>query len=83
MISQSGCFGGGDNHAPIGSEAEANAVVDELEIITPDEGSSVGEQYMTTLQDVAVIAREYALRIKLLTWAVVAVVIYLVLKEAN
>ena len=38
---------------------------------------------MLTIQQLATVAGEYARRIRLLTWAVVAIVVYLVLTNAK
>jgi hypothetical protein len=82
MITQSGCFGGSStSYNPIDTAAEAAAVVDELQNQQPS--GDIGEQNMLAVQQLANVAGEYARRIRLLTWAVVAIVVYLVLKEAN
>lgn len=82
MITQSGCFGGSStSHNPIDTAAEAAAVVDELQNQQPS--GDIGEQNMLAVQQLANVAGEYARRIRLLTLAVVAIVVYLVLKEAK
>ena len=56
-------------------------MVEELQNHQPS--GDIGEQNMLAVQQLANVAGEYARRIRLLTWAVVAIVVYLVLKEAN
>ena len=84
MISVSGCFGNGEPlYEQLDTAAEAAAVVDELEQLEQSDAATLGEQYLLTVQDFTRVASEYARRIRLLTWAVVAIVVYLVLKEAK
>lgn len=86
QIGVSGCFGGGEpQYEPIDTVEEASAVVEGLQEDIPmaADPDVVGQQYMLTIQQLANVAGEYARRIRLLTWAVVAIVVYLLLKEAN
>lgn len=83
QIGISGCFGGLE-YEQLDTVEDASTVVDELEQMeTPATDAAVGEQYLLTMQDLARVASEYARRIRLLTWAVVAIVVYLVLMEAK
>ena len=64
---------------------EVSTTVDDI-MGTPGTGNTAddaAQEYMLTVQQLANVAGEYARRIRLLTWAVVAIVIYLVLKEVN
>lgn len=84
MITQSGCFGGSQiEYEQIDTAAEAAAVVDDLQQMEQPAPDAIGEQYLVTVQGLARVATEYARRMRLLTWAVVAIVVYLVLKEAK
>lgn len=83
-MTASGCFGGSD-YEPIDTAAEVAAVVDELQQKEGNEvtDAATAEEYMLTVQSLSRVAAEYARRIRLITWTVVAIVVYLVLKEAN
>ena len=76
----SGCFGG-SHYEQIDTVEEVSTVVDELQSETASTSSSVGEEYMLTVQQLAGIAQEYARRIRILTYGLIAVVAYLVIKE--
>jgi hypothetical protein len=43
----------------------------------------VAEEYMLTIQELASVAQQYARRIRILTYGLIAVVAYLVAKELN
>lgn len=84
QIGVSGCFGGEPQYEQVDTVEEVSAVVDELQEVPVDSNlESVGQEYMLTIQQLANVAGEYARRIRLLTWAVVAIVIYLVLMNVN
>jgi len=84
MSGVSGCFGSRMNNDPIDDVEEVSATVDDIVETMPEDTtpSEVGQEYLLTIQQLANVAGEYARRIRLLTWAVVAIVVYLVLKEA-
>lgn len=79
----SGCFGTmPDPNETIDDVAEVSATVDDIIETVPGEASAnVGEEYMLTVQQLGAVAGEYVRRVRLLTWAVVAIVAYLILKE--
>ena len=84
MTSVSGCFGSGPSYEQLDTVEEVSTVVDKLQDTTDPVGAATtGEEYLLTMQQLASVAAEYARRIRLLTWAVVAIVVYLVLKEAK
>ena len=56
-------------------------MVDDLSGDTATGADTTGEQYMLAVQQLASVAGEYAKRIRLMTWALVAVIVYLILKE--
>ena len=81
-IGVSGCFGDSAQYEPIDTVEEASAVVGELE----DGGAAspeVAEESMLTIQELASVAQQYARRIRILTYGLIAVVAYLVAKELN
>lgn len=77
----SGVFGDYAEHDPIDNVDEAEKVVNELNEVAATDAKQTAEAYMLTVQQLGNIAGEYARRIRLLTWGLVAAVIYLVLKE--
>ena len=81
MITQSGCFGSTKPvNDTIDNLKEASQVVDNIT------GQPVVETDPSTAQaaaDVAALLGQYARRLRLLTWAVVAVVVVLVLREVD
>ena len=85
-IGVSGCFGGGNGYDHIDTAEETSVLVEE---ILQQDGqpatttAAVGEDYLVTVQNITRLASEYARRIRILTYAVVAIVVYLVLKEAS
>lgn len=83
QIGVSGCFGSAPQYEPIDTVEEASAVVDGLQEDIPmaADPEVVGQEYMLTIQQLASVAGEYARRIRLLTWTVVAIVVYLVLNN--
>lgn len=65
---------------------EVNEVVGDIADTDPTDSptpSEVGQEYMLTIQQLGAVASEYARRVRLLTWAVVAIVVYLVLTNAK
>lgn len=85
QIGVSGCFGSAPQYEQIDTVEEASAVVEGLQEDVPmaADPEVVGQEYMLTIQQLATVAGEYARRIRLLTWAVVAIVVYLVLTNAK
>ena len=81
MITQSGCFGGGSpEYNQIDDLGEARVAVDEIvETAAPSTEQSASAT-AATLQAVRVLF-DTANRVRLLTWAVVAIVAYLIVKE--
>lgn len=77
----SGVFGDYAEYDQIDNVDEAEKVVNELNEVAAIDAAQTAEEYMLTVQQLGNIATEYAKRIRLLTWGLVAVVIYLVLKE--
>lgn len=81
---ESGCFQPLNETEHIDGLNEAAAVVDDIQQGQGDGSTTpVGEDYLLTVQSLTQVASEYARRIRLLTWTVVAIVVYLVLKEAQ
>lgn len=80
MIGVSGCFGGTKTAYPIDDIDEAAAAVEEI-VETTDPVPT--EQQTEPAPDLALaqLVGQYARRVRLLTWAVVAIAIMLVLKE--
>lgn len=80
MIGVSGCFGGTKAAYPIDDINEAAAAVEEI-VETTDPVPT--EQQTEPAPDLALaqLVGQYARRVRLLTWAVVAIAIMLVLKE--
>ena len=83
QIGVSGCFGSAPQYEPIDTVDEASAVVEGLQEDVPmaADPEVVGQEYMLTIQQLATVAGEYARRIKLITYGLIAVVVYLLLKE--
>jgi len=83
QIGVSGCFGSAPQYEPIDTVEEASAVVEGLQEDIPmaADPEVVGQEYMLTIQQLATVAGEYARRIKLITYGLIAVVVYLLLKE--
>lgn len=82
QIGVSGCFGGGARYEQIDSVDEAAGMVDEIQGgAGAGTSAETGQEYMLTMQQLAGVAQQYARRLRLLTWAVVAIVAYLVAKE--
>lgn len=81
----SGCFGSEKAaYEQIDTVEEASTVVDDIQQGQGDGSTTpVGEDYLLTVQSLTQVASEYARRIRLLTWTVVAIVVYLVLKEVK
>lgn len=80
MIGVSGCFGGAKVDYPIDDVDEAAAAVEEI-VETTDPVPT--EQQPGPAPDLALaqLVGQYARRVRLLTWAVVAIAIMIVLKE--
>lgn len=83
QIGVSGCFGSAPQYEQIDTVEEASAVVEGLQEDVPmaADPEVVGQEYMLTIQQLATVAGEYARRIKLITYGLIAVVVYLLLKE--
>lgn len=83
QIGVSGCFGSAPQYEQIDTVEEASAVVEGLQEDVPMAAGPevVGQEYMLTIQQLATVAGEYARRIKLITYGLIAVVVYLLLKE--
>lgn len=79
-IGVSGCFGNEPNYEKIDTVEDASAVVEDLQG-TPVGNSEVAEDYLITVQQLSVVAKEYAKRIRILTYGMIAVAAYLVIKE--
>lgn len=83
QIGVSGCFGTTPQYEQIDTVEEASAVVEGLQEDIPmaADPEVVGQEYMLTIQQLATVAGEYARRIKIITYGLIAVVVYLLLKE--
>lgn len=82
MITQSGCFGSGiPSTEQIDTAAEAAAVVDALES-APGAQPEYDPTALAVVQ-MGVCCQELRRRVRLLTWAVVAIAFCLVLKEVK
>lgn len=82
-IGVSGCFGGGVTY-PIDDIEEVETAVEEIvETATP--GEDVPEPQTDNADSLALaqLVGQYARRVRLLTWAVMAIAIVLVLKEVK
>lgn len=80
MITQSGCFGqGAPTYDQIDTAAEAAAAVDAIEA-TPSTPDALDPTACAVVQ-LGACCEALARRVRLLTWAVVAVAAYLVIKE--
>lgn len=79
MITNSGCFGGGKTTDPIDDLNEASEAV--TDIINSADSPATADA--TAVADMANLLGEYAKRLRLLTWAVVAIVVVLVIKEVK
>jgi hypothetical protein len=81
MITQSGCFGTKAYNPPIDDLEEAAQAVEE--IIGSDHETVPSEPSQESAPDLeaAQLLVQYMRRVRLLTWAVVAIAAYLVLKE--
>lgn len=80
MMTNSGCFGGGKAADPIDDLEEASETVTD---ILNSENTPAAAADTTAVADVANLLGEYARRVRLLTWAVVAIVVVLVIKEVK
>lgn len=79
MITQSGCFGGGNpSSAPIDDLKEASQMVDDI-VSSARQSSSASNQ--AAIAGVTMLLGQYARRIRLLTYAVLAIAAVLVIKE--
>lgn len=83
QIGVSGCFGNEPVYKEIDTVEEASTVVDELNDTAADTAEATAEEYMLTVQQLAGVAQEYAKRIRILTYGMIAVVAYLVIKELS
>lgn len=80
MITQSGCFGGGSTeYEQIDTAAEAAAVVEALEATPGAQPEADPTAVAVVRMDVCCIALQR--RVRLLTWAVALLALYIVLKE--
>lgn len=77
MKSQSGCFGF-DLSDPIDDPREAEQVVDDI-VATNEEA----EEAASEIQPMLVVLSEYLKRVRILTWAVVAIVIVMIMREVK
>ena len=80
MITQSGCFGSNKPAAVIDDINEAAAAVSAIAGTTPVENGTATAQ---AAADVAALLGQYARRLRLLTWAVVAIAVVLVMREVK
>lgn len=80
-IGNSGCFGAATNN-PIDDIREAEAAVTDIVADAGTPETPVTEYDLATANAMAGIVGEYVRRVRLLTYAVVAIALYLVLKEA-
>lgn len=82
MITQSGCFSH-TKYDPIDSVEEAGAAVEEIietDTLVP---TATDEDAEANVIGAAQLLGEYLRRVRILTWAVVAITLYLVLKEVK
>lgn len=79
MITQSGCFTGGTKPEQIDTATEAAAAVEAIESVTgtPEDPDPMA----CTVVKMAVCCDAMAMRLRLLTWAVVLLVVYVLAKE--
>lgn len=82
MIGVSGCFGGGIARGPIDDIAEAEIALGDIVDSAsrqPDEPTAREDEGQTTDLMLAQLVEQYARRVRLLTWAVVAIAAYLLI----
>lgn len=81
MIGVSGCFGRRNGPDPIDDLAEAADTVNDIMGDAPEADPQGQPQGQGPDLAAAQVLGQYVRRVRLLTWAVVAVAIYLVMKE--
>lgn len=81
MKTQSGCFGGMGYEPPIDDIREAAKAVDDIIVSDPETVPQEPPQESAPDLGAARLLGQYVRRVRLLTWAVVAIAAYIVLKE--
>ena len=81
MKTQSGCFGGKAYEPPIDDIREAAKAVDDIIVSDPETVPKEPSQESAPDLGAAKLLGQYVRRVRLLTWAVVAIAVYIVLKE--
>lgn len=80
MTSVSGCFGSGPSYEKLDTVEEISTVVDDLQLIEKPTDDAI-DPTATAVVQLGVACQAMARRLRLLTWTVVAIVVYLVLKD--
>ena len=83
MTGISGCFGSTKPEGPIDDLDEARSAVNDIIENAPEAAQEEPSQGAAPDLAALQVVGQYVRRVRLLTWAVVAIAVYLVLKEAK
>lgn len=86
IYGNSGCFGGPETKAPVGDIDEAMDIVDDIVVDEPavEEPAVVADsESVEDFGKAMLVLGEYLKRIRILTWAVVALAVVVIMREVK
>ena len=83
QYTQSGCFGSPYTNDPIDDLEDVAETVEEIAGGTPDTPGTVNTADVEAFEASVAVLTEYLKRVRVLTWAVVALALVVILREVN